>query len=172
MESSASLPAGLYWGVKRSFLRYIAMLPDGGYEASEGAALVDDAVFRFVPATDDADEDVADGAVAEERIFRFRGSVLLQGHGRLLRVRIADPWFHFGPNGSRLSVCDPVRRSEDGARLVLAGVTASRSSAGDVRCWTDLPVHLDAAGVSLFGGQYDAGEELSPVTIIANQQHC
>ncbi|WP_265572855.1 HtaA domain-containing protein [Rhodococcus rhodochrous] len=40
-------PAGLTWGVKQSFLRYLAALPDGGHAVSGGAYVGEENFFTF-----------------------------------------------------------------------------------------------------------------------------
>ena len=56
-------PPGLSWGVKRSFIDYIASLPDGSISATAGATVSGSSLFCFSPAT--SDYDAARGTVGQ-----------------------------------------------------------------------------------------------------------
>src|SRR5512134_1772276 len=74
-------PLGLSWGIKRSFVDYIASLPDGSVSATDGATVSGTSLFCFSPET--SDYDVARGT----GVLRFRGDVRLAGHHGMLLVR-------------------------------------------------------------------------------------
>lgn len=147
--------AGLTWGIKRSFIRYIAMLPDGNYLTDEGACLGGTSYFTFPthPASPNADP-----------VTRFTGSLRIRGHGGMLDVLLADPWIEHRDNGMVLSVVDPNRWPGRDQRLVLAHVTPMIPDAptpGEKK-FTAL---LADSGTDVFGGQYDPGTPLDPVTV-------
>lgn len=155
---STSIPPGLHWGIKSSFLDYVIRLPDGQGSVSAGAAPSELAVFVYEP--DGPEFDVVEGTV---RTLKFRGDVRLSGHAGMLFVRIADPWITLMGDRVELSVVDPASMSST-SRIVLATLELEASG---------LPGTLHAERVALaaeatvhFNDVYSAGELLDPLTVV------
>lgn len=144
-------PPGLTWGIKRSFIRYLGMLPDGGFAMEGGAELCAGSYFTFAPAAPCA-PGTGDGGIA-----KFSGHLQLSGHSGLLFVSIADPWIEFCARGAGLSV----RQRE--LRIRIADLELA--PAGPQGPWRQLEaqVSLTSEGVELFGGQYQVGEAMDPL---------
>ncbi|MFH5824589.1 HtaA domain-containing protein [Georgenia sp. AZ-5] len=161
-EQPEQLPPGMIWGVKRSFVRYIAQLMDGGHSATAGATLALGSLFHFEQA-DGSTYDPHTGTGA----LRFRGEVRLTGHFGMLSVTLAEPWVEFRDDGAVLTVVD--HRSPDGGiRLDLATLEAGAPAEPQpgVHVWQNVPVTLTAAGQWLFNDQYPAGQQLDPLFIV------
>jgi len=157
-DGRAPFTPSLVWGIKSSFLRYLASLPDGGYQAGPGVTVTADGEFCFPP----------DARLAGPRHQAFRGEVRFSGHGAFLYVRIADPRVEFpadpvGVEGdARLTVA-----GEGSARLHLADLSLMRrsdasASSPAMRHLLFVP-RLTAAGAEVFGGVYPAGTPLDPL---------
>ncbi|WP_172653074.1 HtaA domain-containing protein [Rhodococcus opacus] len=144
---------GLTWGIKRSFIRYIATLPDGRHAMSEGAYLGETSYFTFPPVpSPDAPQ-----------VVRFGGDVRLGGHGGMLDILIAEPWVEMTESGPILSVVDPTGWPDRSRRIPLAelhlreaehGLTARRYAAT-----------LTGAGSVIFDDHYPPGTELDTLVI-------
>ncbi|WP_176697502.1 HtaA domain-containing protein [Arthrobacter koreensis] len=83
MTAAATLTrrdTGLVWGLKESFLAYVAGCPDGSVELSPGTGQLPDGSFYFSPDPD-----------APAAALHFRGGVRLRAHGGMLDVSLADP---------------------------------------------------------------------------------
>ncbi|MFC7859422.1 HtaA domain-containing protein [Arthrobacter koreensis] len=83
MTAAATLTrrdTGLVWGLKESFLAYVAGCPDGSVELSPGTGQLPDGSFYFSPDPD-----------APAPALHFRGGVRLRAHGGMLDVCLADP---------------------------------------------------------------------------------
>ena len=102
---------GMEWGIKRSFIRYVAYLPDGNHVTEDGAYLNDASIFTF-PNFVVAEPDIG--------VIRFQGTVKVGGHGGLLGVLLSDPWVHLSGDEGVLSVIDPGEWPSRSHRLVLA----------------------------------------------------
>ncbi|MCS5720777.1 HtaA domain-containing protein [Herbiconiux sp. CPCC 203407] len=71
----------LVWGVKESLIRYVLQLGDGRVQAGAGGSFAD-GVFRLPF----RDQQVTDAG----RTVAFDGTILIEGHGGLLRIRLAE----------------------------------------------------------------------------------
>ncbi|WP_164737384.1 HtaA domain-containing protein [Georgenia sp. SYP-B2076] len=158
-----SLPGpGLTWGLKRSFIRYISRLPDGGHRETDGASLTHGSFFTFEPA-DGSTYDPSTGT----GVLKFRGDVRLTGHHNMLFVMIADPWIALDGGAGVLSVIDSRHWPDRDRRIPLATLTLGApavSGAGYV--WGETPAYLSEEGQAVFNEQYAAGEELDPVFVV------
>jgi len=155
-------PAGLTWGVKQSFLRYLAGLPDGGHAASGGAYLSENSFFTFPPHPD------SEQTIAGE--LRFRGAVHLSGHAGLLQVLIADPRLVLRETGALLTIANRIDAPDGSERIPLADLEINDSYS--TRQGLVLPLisaSLTTAGCDLFGGHYPPGESLDPIFVFAPQ---
>ncbi|KID29137.1 Htaa protein [Prauserella sp. Am3] len=159
---------GLTWGLKRSFVAYVARLRDGGCGAKDGGSVVDGSYFHFEPAepveTAGSDESVR----ADPNVLRYRGDVRLVGHAGLLYVMLYDPWIEFTDGGARLTVVDIEHWPDTTRRTPLAELAPAEPvvEAG-LRVWRDVPAVLTEDGRELFNEQYETGQPLDPVTFTA-----
>lgn len=150
---------GLVWGIKRSFVEYIARMPDGQATVSGGAMPTETNDMLFEP--DTVEPQLPDGADA---LYAFRGDVRFGGHFGMLYVRIADPWVTVYGDRGVLTILDPY--DPDGAprkRLVTFRVSEPRS-AGSVQVWQAPEVILTPEACPVFNDVYAAGERFEPLT--------
>jgi len=146
MNAPRAAQPGLRWGIKRSFLRYIARMPDGACSVTDGADPVDESAFRFESAGD----------------LRFRGDVRFSGHHGLLFVRIADPELLVDGTRGTLTVAGDPRDPDGPERVPL--VTFELTDAGDGTT-NGTVVRLTPHGAELFNSVYPAGEPFDDFTI-------
>lgn len=154
---SSGIHAGLTWGVKRSFVSYVAGLDDGEFEATDGATMTPGHIFHF-PLASTADFDSATGLGT----VQFRGRIRIGGHFGMMELLIRDPRLLITDRGAQLLAPDP----DAGGRLTpLAELTISTARLSTQQPLTDLPTELSPEGIVLFNRQYLPGEEMDPVTI-------
>lgn len=151
---------GLHWGVKGSFMDYIAAMSDSRATAVDGATPTSSNVLVFEPAIqpppkpEDAD-----------LLLSFRGDVRFSGHGGLLFVRIADPWIAVHRGRGVLTVLDP-HQPDEKPRLPLARLTLEPQPESDgIQIWLGQDVRLTEEGTGLFNDVYPAGETLEPLAV-------
>ncbi|MFV8054667.1 HtaA domain-containing protein [Mycobacterium sp. 48b] len=152
-SGSGHVVPGLYWGIKRSFVSYVARMPDGRATAGLGAQPLPNGDFLFLPdTTHDSDE------------FRFRGDVRFSGHMGMLWVRIADPWIDVETNQGELSIASP---ADSESRLRLASVTFDDhiDDRGHVVLHASV-VRLLGESLSIFNDVYEEGQLLEPLTVV------
>ena len=142
---------GLTWGIKRSFIRYIATLPDGRHSMSDGAYLGETSYFTFPPVPS---PDVP-------QVMRFGGVVRIGGHGGMLDLLIAEPWVEMTESGPILTVVDPTGPPDRTRRITLAQLHPQDSGLAE-RQYT---ATLADAGSAIFDHHYPAGTELDTVVI-------
>lgn len=157
---------GLHWGIKASFMDYIASMPDSRASAVDGATpsagnlLVWEPAGLPAPEPDDAD-----------LLLAFRGEVRLSGHGGLLSVRVADPWITTRGGETVLTILDP-SRADPARRLPLARLTLeTRPASGSLRIWMSKDVRLAEEGTALFNDVYPPGEQMEPLAIFLPTTH-
>ncbi|RYD32269.1 MAG: hypothetical protein EOP85_21900 [Verrucomicrobiaceae bacterium] len=146
---------GFTWGLKRSFIRYIAYLPDGNHVAEDGAYLNEATLFTYP---------YSSTSVSDAGELRFRGTVRIGGHGGLLGVLLSDPWVHLSGNQGVLSVIDPGKWPSRSHRVVLADLEVELQDVGEGSRLHGLAT-LAESGVALFDGHYPRGTALDPVVI-------
>lgn len=157
----ASLP-GLHWGIKASFLEYVARMPDGRGTVSDGATPIDGNIMVFEMAT--AVEPPAPQTA--DRLLSFRGDVRFGGHMGMLFVRIADPWIAITAHQAEMTVLDPFQPDED-LRLPLVRFTLTPTRAAeDVEVLYAAEVRLTVEGTRLFNDVYPTGELFEPLRIV------
>ncbi|MEQ6900427.1 HtaA domain-containing protein [Nocardioides sp. YIM 152588] len=137
-------PGLLEWGVKESFRRYVAALPDGCCDVSSEIALPGGGRYGFP---------LIEVEAAPAAVLRFIGGVLFRGHGGLLHVPLVEPWLH--RHGDRWVMTVAVGTGPDKRAEIAAGAV---SAAGDGEVLLDLRV--SGVGSSVFGGNYPVGTEL------------
>ncbi|WP_369131020.1 HtaA domain-containing protein [Modestobacter roseus] len=151
-----ALPA-LRWGVKASFLRYLARMPDGRCSVTDGADVAADRTFSFSPdGTWHLDPSV--GAA----VHRFRGDVRFSGHHGLLFVRIADPVLEVRGPGGVLSICGAPVDAGPPRRLPLLTFDLAPPLHPDDPgvCGLGVRARLTSAGAEVFDLVYPEGESL------------
>lgn len=152
---------GLHWGIKSSFLGYVARMPDGRASFTDGATATEGniTVFDHDPSTEQPSPEGPDS------FFAFRGDVRFGGHAGMMFVRIADPWITVVGDRAQMTVLDPQDR-DAGSRLPLVNLTLEpRSTDEPIRIWLATDVALTPEGVGLFNDVYPAGEPLAPLAI-------
>ncbi len=172
-EAEAGAIAGgrLDWGVKKSFRDYVeGPIAHGRIELTGGAAAQSDG-FRFPDARGgfDADEPSLDAA--------FGGTVRFLGHEEggayTLDLKFSDLKVQADGDGAAL-VADvsakdresgEVTESDDVAVADLALDPAELTATDDVVELTDVPAALTESGAGAFGGFYEPGAALDPVSL-------
>lgn len=142
---------GLRWGIKASFVRYVAGMPDGTMSVTGGAVETPEG-FVF-PVRDARSFDTKTGS----GIVRFEGDVRFRAHHGMLQVRVADPELSVDERGARLSVEGP-----DGTRLTVAELGTPRPAEGG---GLEIPAALTAEAVSYFNDVYPEGTALDPLVV-------
>src|SRR4029453_4908795 len=148
--TAASTATGLVWAFKRSFVQYIAQMPDGRMSVTGGAD-VDGMNFHF--------EILSVAGNSDSGTLAFRGDVRFAGHGNLLFVGIADPVIVF--DGAAPMVSGQLPSNLQGApeRLDLAsGSLALTQRQDQLERYAVSGLGLTEAGSDLFGCVYPPGE--------------
>ncbi|WP_164863675.1 HtaA domain-containing protein [Agromyces sp. LHK192] len=155
--------ATLDWGVKESFRSYVTGPIAGGSISTSGATTVG-GEFRWTGGDGAYNTDANRGRVS------YDGSVHFTGHAGQLDLTIANPRVQVN-GGSAVLIADLSSKGMNGA----AGVDASgiviatlglpeASVSGDEISWSGASATLTAAGAEAFGGFYQAGQALDPVS--------
>jgi hypothetical protein len=154
-SGSGPLHGALLWAVRRSFLRYVASLPDGAEHATRGAIVTDDG--RIVFPSDVA----ASSSGSHGSVYAFRGTLVFAGHNGMLNVELSDPHVHV-PEGGRGTVSVSTGAGGTGERAVIAAF--AQWEVVDGRLMVPAP-RLTWSGVALLGGVYEVAELLDPIEI-------
>jgi hypothetical protein len=155
--------ATLDWGVKASFRSYVTGPIAGGSISTSGTTANGDS-FRWTGGSGAYNTDADRGRVS------YSGSVHFTGHGGQLDLTIANPRVQVN-GGSASLIADLTSKGLNGAAGVNAtgvviatlGLPAA-SVAGDRISWNGASATLTAAGAEAFGGFYQAGQALDPVS--------
>lgn len=146
--------SSLTWGIKTSLLGYVESLEDGEITVSAPAAR-DGMLFTF--ALDEAASDF--DAKTQTGVLQFSGSVVLSGYGGQMRIELTDPRVTLRNGTGFLAI--RLQSMFTGERFEpIAAVSLSAAEPALV-----LDAKLTGEGCSIFGPQYQAGQELSPITI-------
>lgn len=161
MTGETPLPQfGLRWGIKTSFVGYVARMPDGRAYVGAGAAVNDRNELIFP-----LDEETT----AAPATFAFGGDVRFTGHFGLLFVQIAQPRVVVHEGEAELTVVDPGSKEGKRLRLVTFGLLGPEREDGLER-WAATDVRLTPEGVEVFGDVYQPGEPFEPLTITVPRQ--
>jgi len=152
---AARTAPGLHWGLKRSFLTYIARQPDGRCSVTDGADLDADGRFLFA---------FADPAAPGDRELRLCGELRFAAHHGMLFVRIAAP--RLVVEDARGQLFAQVGLEEDAPHVVLATFAVPDRSVALSGPWTGTGLTLTDDGAEVFGGVYDVGEPLDDFIVV------
>ncbi|UNK70041.1 HtaA domain-containing protein [Microbacterium sp. H1-D42] len=157
----------LTWGVKESFRSYISgSIAKGEWQAADGAEYATPE-FTFTAPTGELDAETGAGTVT------FAGTVHFTGHGGVLDMTLGAPQIVIAEDGSATLHLD-VRSNDTSGELALDEKQAEVAAldapvAVDTDAGTlavaSAPMTLTEAGAPAFGGFYQAGDELDPVTL-------
>ncbi|MFJ6620893.1 HtaA domain-containing protein [Kitasatospora sp. NPDC091335] len=166
----------LDWGIKQSFLTYVTgPIAKGSWALTGGAATVGGSTFRFHSAN--GAYDPATGALSAA----FSGGVRFTGHqengSNALDLSVGRFTFKAAQGGAAGLYADVSSKSKETgqvssasqaklADLSLAGVDL-RGAAGTLTL-DNVPATLTDAGAKAFGGFYQAGTALDPLTLSVN----
>jgi len=150
----------LVWGVKDSFLAYLARTEGSRIGVSGGAGYEEGLGFTF-PLVTDADFDPGEGLGS----LQFGGRVHFTGHFGMLDLLLADPRVETGPTGAELLFT--VQEEDDSPALAVAALDwPTCGTAADGVCTKGgIAAALTEGAVQLFNGAYQPGEPLAPVLV-------
>jgi hypothetical protein len=146
--------SSLTWGIKTSLLEYVESLEDGAITVS--APAVREGMlcsFSLDEAASDFDADTQTG------VLQSSGSVVLSGYGGQMRIELTDPRMTLQNGAGFLAI--RLQSMFTGERFEpIAAVSVSATEPTLV-----FDAKLTPAGCSIFGPQYQAGQELSPISV-------
>lgn len=155
------------WGVKESFRSYISgTIAKGSWEASGGATYQTPS-FTWSGATGEIDPETGAGKVT------FPGTVHFTGHGGILDLTIATPTLVIDDKGAGTLLLD-VRSNDTSGGLAVdekqaevgrLGAAVTNDAAAGALAVTQAPLSLTEAGAPAFGGFYQPGDELDPLSV-------
>jgi hypothetical protein len=154
--------AGMRWGVKESFLDYIARTPGSQVSVTEGAGFVAPAREFTFPLSGTAGFDPKNGT----GLLEFGGDVRFAGHFGFLYLPLTRPLIEVRSDVALLSFVVPDGRDGDADPVVVAELdwpAPDRSATGLV--WRCERVVLAESAVGLFNGSYRGGEALASITV-------
>lgn len=144
----------LHWGVRESFVRYVATMPGGEVSVGGGATMSprNDFVFPLV------DDDQFDWSAANG-VLRFGGDLRMVGHHGMLQVTIAHPVLELADGLGRLLIASPTQ--EDGV-FAIVDVQERPSEDGGVRLFSTA---LVPGAVPFFNDVYPAGLDFADLRL-------
>lgn len=158
----------LDWGVKDTFVRYMESPASGGsISVTAPATRTSGGPFHF-PLS-------GTGTATGTTTFAvdFGGAVRFDAHGGVLDFTITEPRVSRSGNSGALIVDAKSKDQETGemisydditmAELNFSGIDAT--SSGNTVTFADVPATLTEAGAPAFGGFYQAGASLDPITL-------
>lgn len=162
--------ARLSWGIKESFRSYISgTIAKGEWETSDGASYE---TPSFVWEDGEGSYDPENKTTE----LRFTGVVHFTGHGGILDMTLANPSISVAADGTSLLFLD-IKSTDTSGKLA---VDETRAELGklDAKIVPDTDngsiateanaMTLTETGAPAFGGFYEAGDELDPVTFAAS----
>ncbi|MEU8823620.1 HtaA domain-containing protein [Streptomyces sp. NPDC048636] len=157
----------LDWGVKKSFRDYITGPTAKGKITLSGGAAKHGSGYRFPDGEGSFDADKGSLEV------KFAGAVRFTGHEGALDLKFSDLGVEVnGVKGALIAdvsakdrATGKVTRSQDVRLADLTTDSGSLEAKDDVITLTGLPAALTADGAKAFGGFYEAGAALDPVSV-------
>ncbi|WP_167045566.1 HtaA domain-containing protein [Salinibacterium sp. ZJ454] len=161
LQMDPTVVAGLTWGLKRSFLGYLARTPMSQVSLGSGAGVTTQSEFWF-PLADASQFDVQRG----DGVLKFSGNVRFIGHGGFLHVLLDRPWIEVTADSALLSFTECRTEDPTDQRMGVASLTwpTPQDDQGDW-IWPEVPTALASAGVELFNDVYPVGEALEPIRL-------
>ncbi|MBB5933287.1 HtaA domain-containing protein [Streptomyces zagrosensis] len=166
-ESGVIVAGDLDWGVKEGFRTYITGPMANGKVALSGGAKKQGEIYRFPKGSGTYD------ASSKALDAKFAGAVRFTGHQGKLDLKFSDLTVKAsGSKGtlvadisSKDKVTGKVTRTNDQKLAHLALPTGDLTAVNKVISLKNVPATLTAGGAKAFGGYYQAGEQLDPVTL-------
>lgn len=157
------LVAGLYWGVRESFVSYVISSPDGQMFGDEGVESDGQGMFRF-PARQPATNPRAQiPNLTGPWSIDFTGSLRFIAHFGALDVTLSGLRAELATSGQgSLSISDSKGNRHEIARLLSAPPVAVESWI----VWPPVDAALTEYGSELLGGVYGEGAALDPLRIV------
>ncbi len=168
-DASTPITAGsLDWGVKDTFVSYMESPASGGtINVNAPATRTTSGLFQFPLSGQGSATGTSNFAAG------FGGAVRFTAHGGVLDFTITAPRITRSGDNGALIVDAKSKDQETGemisydditmADLDFTGIAAT--STGDTVTFASVPATLTEAGAPAFGGFYQAGAELDPVTL-------
>ena len=144
-RDDAAAASGLVWGIKESFLRYVATIPDGLCELGGGTVPHSPGRF-FFPRTD--------------RDGEYAGTLTVFAYAGLLCVTVADPQIRVADGRHELVVGTG---SGDGSHVAVANLQSATAAGSGRLAYT---ATLTAEGCQWLGGNYPPGIEMDTVEVL------
>lgn len=149
---------GLRWGIKASFVRYIASMADGTRRISGGAHDLHDGAFLF-PIADSGGFSTQSGTGS----LRFSGQIEFVGHLGMLYVCISTPWLQTDRDGTTLTI----QVGNGGDRIPFArGGPVEPVDRDTGQCLQLRHLQLTVEAADLFFDVYPAGESVDPIEVL------
>ncbi|GMA32764.1 HtaA domain-containing protein [Litorihabitans aurantiacus] len=153
----------LSWGVKSSFRTYVTGPIAGGSITTSGVSQSGGA-FVWGGGSGAFNEADAKGRVS------YSGTVAFAGHGGQLDLKISNPRVQVNGSGSAALIADITSKglnapdvAKNGVTIATLALPASSTSGGSI-AWNGASATLTAAGAEAFGGFYQAGTAMDPVS--------
>jgi len=143
---------GLYWGVRESFVRYVAAGAEGQIYGDDGVETDGRGTFRFP--LREAQRDASGWRID------LAGELRFIAHFGALDVAIVRPRLELADRGL-LSFERGDRRRE----VIATVTTATPHEVGGRWVWPPLEARLTAAGSAVFGDVYGEGAPLDPLRL-------
>lgn len=140
--------ANLRWTLRRSFVDYIARVPDGRMSVTDGAD-VDGVDFIFEHYETSGDE--------HSGTIRYRGDVRFAGHGNMLTVCIIDPVINYEDDRATVSIQLPESAQRSPERINLGVGSLEKLGGGQYKMYA---LQLTPDGSDVFAGVYSTGDPL------------
>ena len=153
---------GLVWGIKRSFIAYLARQPDASNMYGDGAeGLVDGRYFFTLGNDEEFDRRRLTGTL------KFRGTIRLMAHRNRLVVTISDPWIVFDGQGKgTLSTSTRNNAEDEDTRHDLVHLTVSPTeSDAQAILWAGIRTSLAPGATQVFNEVYPPHEDFDPLVI-------
>lgn len=148
----------LVWGIKRSFLSYLARVPDARSSVTDGAEVTADGRYRYRSLGDERDG----GALR----LRYQGSVRFVAHNGQLGVGFTDPIVTIADDEASVSVVDHTAGGV-GTRIDLLSGTAVREAETSTIRMHLAGLRLTTAGAErFFAGMYPQGEQFDDMDVV------
>ena len=158
--------ASMNWNFKSSFVNYVGNLGDGKISTS---GVSQGGGFNWSGGSGKYNPETNKGLV------QFPGTVQFSGHGGIMNSKFSNMRVQFLGANSAALIANVVANDMNGASTTMNGVqigsislAGNKSASGNTMTWSNAPVTLTAAGAKAFGGFYQAGERLDPITIKAS----